>query len=50
MSDDKDEKADEERDRSPLDDYKYHVDTGGAIICSNDGYELLDALRDIGYL
>lgn len=35
---------------SPLDDYKFHVNTGGAIVCSNDAYELLDALRDMHWL
>lgn len=31
-------------------DFKFHVDTGGAIVCSNDAYELLDALRDMHWL
>lgn len=52
MSDDKPEEKDieTERKQSPLDEYRYKVDTGGAILCSNDAYEILDALRDIRYL
>lgn len=52
MSDDKPEEKDIEtkRKQSPLDEYRYKVDTGGAILCSNDAYEILDALRDIRYL
>lgn len=52
MSDDKPEEKDieTERKQSPLDEYRYKVDTGGAILRSNDAYEILDALRDIRYL
>lgn len=52
MSDDKPEEKDGETERkqSRLDEYRYRVDTGGAIVCSNDAYELLDALRDMRYL
>lgn len=52
MSDDKPEEKDieTERKQSPLDEYRYKVDTGSAILCSNDAYEILDALRDIRYL
>ncbi len=47
---DKPRETEEKPKPSPLDDYKFHVDTGGAIVCSNDAYELLDALRDMHWL
>lgn len=50
VTEDKPRETEEKPKPSPLDDYKFHVDTGGAIVCSNDAYELLDALRDMHWL